>query len=79
MKSWVSFLLPNDEYKEKRMLYFFTEGAIILLLSLVVMGICHKLFIIDAGIAILIPIAIFLFYLTGRYIYYIRLEISCIL
>lgn len=31
MKSWLSIFLPNDEYKEKRVLYFLAESAIILL------------------------------------------------
>ncbi|WP_407271756.1 DUF3278 domain-containing protein [Radiobacillus sp. PE A8.2] len=68
MKSWISFLLPTDEYKERRMLYFFSEGAVILLLSLVIMLICTKFFIISGEIALLLSIAIFLFYVAGRYI-----------
>lgn len=68
MKSWISFLLPNDEYKEKKMLYFFSEGAVILFLSLIVMMICNKYFHLDVEIALLVAIAIFLFYVSGRYI-----------
>ncbi|GGN54317.1 MULTISPECIES: DUF3278 domain-containing protein [Oceanobacillus] len=68
MKSWISFLLPDDEYKEKKMLYFFTEGAIILFLSLIVMMICNKFFNLDTETVLLAAIAIFLFYVTGRYI-----------
>lgn len=68
MKSWISFLLPNDEYKEKKMLYFFSEGAVILFLSLIVMMICNKYFHLDVEIVLLVAIAIFLFYVSGRYI-----------
>ncbi|MEL4027147.1 hypothetical protein NST89_00615 [Caldifermentibacillus hisashii] len=68
MKSWISFLLPNDEYKEKKMLYFFSEGAIILFLSLIVMIICNKYFNLDVETVLLAAIAIFLFYVSGRYI-----------
>jgi hypothetical protein len=31
MKSWLSIFLPNDEYKEKRVLYFLAESAVVLL------------------------------------------------
>jgi hypothetical protein len=68
MKSWISFFLPNDEYKEKKMLYFFSEGAIILFLSLIVMIICNKYFNLDADTVLFLAIAIFLFYVAGRYI-----------
>ncbi|WP_041096494.1 hypothetical protein [Bacillus badius] len=68
MKSWISFLLPNDEYKEKKMLYFFSEGAITLFLSLIVMIICNKYFNLDVETVLLAALAIFLFYVSGRYI-----------
>lgn len=68
MKSWISFLLPNDEYKEKRILYFFSEGAIILLLILAGMLILHNYVNLDAKTSLLLPIAIFLLYVLGRYI-----------
>ncbi|MCR1832784.1 DUF3278 domain-containing protein [Oceanobacillus caeni] len=69
MKSWISFLLPDDEYKEKRMLYFFSEGAIILFLSVIIMIICNRIFTInDVEIVLLLFVAIFLLYVSGRYI-----------
>lgn len=68
MKSWISFLLPNDEYKKKKMLYFFSEGAIILFLSLIVMIICNKYFNLDVETVLLAALATFLFYVSGRYI-----------
>ncbi|MDQ0233097.1 DUF3278 domain-containing protein [Metabacillus malikii] len=67
MKSWISFLLPNDEYKEKRILYFYSEGAIILLLTLIGMIILNNYFNLDADTSLLLSIAIFLFYVSIRY------------
>lgn len=68
MKSWISFLLPDDEYKQKKMLYFYSEGAIILFLSLIVVFIGDYYFNMDIGISLLISIAIFPLYVTARYI-----------
>lgn len=67
MKSWMSFFLPDDEYREKMMLYFFSESAVILLLSLVGMIVYNHYFDISVVNASLISILIFLVYITGRY------------
>lgn len=68
MKSWITFLLPTDEYKEKRVLYFFSEGAIILVLSLILLVIGNRFLTIDVETALLVAIGFFLFYVLGRYI-----------
>ncbi|WP_416150137.1 DUF3278 domain-containing protein [Salipaludibacillus sp. HK11] len=68
MKSWITFLLPSDEYKEKKMLYFYSEAAILLFFSLIMMVIINEFFNIDVEIVLLVLIAIFLFYVTTRYI-----------
>ncbi|MEI3611082.1 hypothetical protein [Pseudogracilibacillus sp. SO30301A] len=68
MKSWMSFFLPDDEYREKMMLYFFSESAVILLLSLIGMIIYNHYFDISVVNALLISILIFLIYITGRYV-----------
>lgn len=68
MKSWISFLIPDDEYKEKRMLYFFAEGGIFLFLFLVLTMILNRYASIDLDIILLLAISIFLFYVFGRYI-----------
>lgn len=68
MKSWISFLLPDDEYKEKKMLQFFSEGAILLFLSLVITLICSRFMNIAIDTALLLHIGLFLFYVYGRYI-----------
>ncbi|GGP13248.1 hypothetical protein [Oceanobacillus neutriphilus] len=67
MKSWISFLMPDDEYKEKKMLYFLAEGAVLLFLFLVIMIICSNFISLDTGVILLAGIAIFLFYILGRY------------
>ena len=36
VKSWVSILLPDDEYKEKKILYFLAEASIVLLVFLLI-------------------------------------------
>jgi hypothetical protein len=68
MKSWISFLIPEDEYKEKRMLYFFAEGGILLFLFLVVMIICNQYVSIDLDIILLLAVTLFTIYVFGRYI-----------
>jgi hypothetical protein len=68
MKSWISIFLPNDEYKEKKLLYFLTEGSVILFLSLIIMIICNRFMNLDVNFVLLLSIAIFLFYVLGRYI-----------
>jgi uncharacterized membrane-anchored protein len=68
MKSWISFFLPNDEYKEKKILYFLSEGAIILFFLLLVMIVCNKYFNLNVETVLLLASVIFLFYVSGRYI-----------
>src|SRR5699024_99991 len=67
MKSWLTILLPKDEYKEKVMLYFLAEGTVILLLALVGMLVYSNYFNITITNALLISILIFIMYVTGRY------------
>lgn len=68
MKSWISFLIPEDEYKEKKMLYFLSEGAILLVLYMVIMLIINKFADLNIGVILLAGIAVFLLYIWGRYI-----------
>ncbi|RPF56537.1 hypothetical protein [Abyssicoccus albus] len=69
MKSWISLFLPRDEYKEKKILYFFGEGSVLLMLYLVFMLLGLFWFQIDGQTIVLIGIMIFLFYVTLRYIF----------
>lgn len=68
MKTWISFLLPADEYKEKRFLYFISEGAIIQILSLITMLVFNEYLNLSVNIVLLLSIAIFLFYVSLRYV-----------
>ncbi len=71
MKSWISFLLPDDEYKEKKMLYFLAEGAVILVLAFMLMLMSSRyisLFSIDVEFALFLSIILFFGYVLIRYI-----------
>lgn len=37
MKSWITYFLPDDEYKEKQILFFITEAAILQIISIILM------------------------------------------
>lgn len=71
MKSWISFLLPKDEYREKKTLYFLSEGSIILLIYLIALFIINKYisyFHIDLEFSLFSGIWVFLGYVFIRYI-----------
>lgn len=68
MKSWISILLPEDEYKERKMLQFLSEGGVILFLSLIAALVFGRFYALDAELVLLLQVAIFLFYVLGRYI-----------
>ncbi|MEJ8777185.1 DUF3278 domain-containing protein [Pseudogracilibacillus sp. ICA-222130] len=70
MKSWLSFLLPDDEYREKKTLYIFSEGSVILLLFLIGVFIINKFpsLQIDLEFSLFIAIWIFIGYVFLRYI-----------
>lgn len=68
MKSWISFFLPQDEYKEKKMLYILSEGAVILFLAVLAVIIGSTYFNLDGGIMLLLAFAVSIFYVLGRYI-----------
>lgn len=69
IKSWVSFLLPDDEYKKQRMLYFIAEGAILLLIFLgITFGVKqYSSWKPDIEIVLGIAIVLFVFYVFLRY------------
>ena len=68
MKSWISFLLPDDEYKEKKLLHFLSEGAIILFLSLLVTLINSRFINFDTETVLFLHVVLFVIYVLGRYI-----------
>ena len=69
IKSWLSILLPDDEYKKQRMLYFIAEGAVILLIFLgITFGLNHfSSWRPDMGIILGVAIVIFVLYVFFRY------------
>lgn len=68
MKSWISFLLPEDEYKEKKILHFFSEGSILLFLALIVSLICSRFINIDTETILFLHVVLFAVYVLGRYV-----------
>ncbi|TRZ38013.1 hypothetical protein CEQ21_21615 [Niallia circulans] len=69
MKSWLTYFLPNDEYKEKQMLVFIAEGAILQIFIVILMLIASNfLTFIQADTILLVSSMIFLLYVTARFI-----------
>ncbi|SFL54871.1 hypothetical protein SAMN04487943_102165 [Gracilibacillus orientalis] len=67
MKTWISFLLPDDEYKERSILYFYAEGAILLVIFLLLTIIFSNFIAVDYQLIILIALGIFGLYVVIRY------------
>lgn len=70
IKSWVSFLLPDDEYKRQRILHFFAEGSILLLMYIGMFFIIEKLTNWDLNLEVILGLSIVVFvsYVFARYI-----------
>ena len=68
MKTWISFLLPDDEYKEKKMLHFLAEGGFLLFLFLIGMTILNQFYNIGSTTTLLLSILFFIVYVGARYI-----------
>ncbi|MGM7636952.1 DUF3278 domain-containing protein [Bacillus sp. Hm123] len=69
-KSWISIFLPDDEYKERKVLFFLAESAVIMFLLLFGLLISQSVmsnFELDPFIALLIPFAVSLYYMLIRY------------
>lgn len=71
MKSWLSFFLHTDEYKENKIMQFLAEGSIILMMSLVILFIVNSYsqYHIDTKVALAIPLIIYFIYVLTRYIF----------
>ncbi|WP_100330009.1 hypothetical protein [Bacillus xiapuensis] len=70
-KTWLSVLLPDDEYKERKLLFFLAESAVImfaLLFGLLCLQAGVSDWKIDSFVVLLIPFAAGLLYPTVRYI-----------
>lgn len=71
-KSWLSFLLPDDEYKERTVVYFLAEASIILLAALVILFGINRTFPqwgLGVEFVLGISIVVFLFYVFIRYLF----------
>lgn len=71
-KSWLSFLLPDDEYKERKVVYFLAEGSVILLTALIILFSINRLFPqwgLGVEFVLGISIVVFLFYVFIRYLF----------
>ncbi|MCY8235539.1 DUF3278 domain-containing protein [Priestia endophytica] len=69
--SWISFLLPNDEYKRNRLVYFLAESSVVLAICLILSFCVNNLFPklnFDTDFILIINIGIFIIYLLLRYI-----------
>ncbi|GGE71867.1 hypothetical protein [Priestia taiwanensis] len=67
MNSWITKFLSNDEYKQKQLLAFIAEGAIIQLVGSFLIFALHLYYGIDILFMFAMPV-IFLFYVFGRYL-----------
>lgn len=68
MKTWLSFLLPDDEYKEQRILQFLGEAAVIQCVYTFLMIFITVYAALPADLVLLGGIALFILYVYGRYI-----------
>ncbi|GAA5417389.1 hypothetical protein Pryu01_02452 [Paraliobacillus ryukyuensis] len=69
-KSWLSKFLPNDEYKERKMVYFIAESAVILALLLVVFALINNYSLYGnstTGTITLLALFFFIAYILVRY------------
>ena len=70
MKSWLKIFLPQDEYKERQMLNFLAEAAVLQVILIVVLMIINQLFV-PMSSKFLLTICVFsmILYVGVRYIF----------
>jgi hypothetical protein len=73
IKTWLSKLLPKDEYKEKQILYFIAESAVIFIFILILISILSINEIFNrsypVGLTSLYSLGFFFAYILLRYIF----------
>lgn len=70
MKTWLSIFLPNDEYKERQMLIFMAEAAVIQVVIALVLLIITQLFLpLPSKFILVICIFSIILYAGIRYIF----------
>lgn len=69
-KTWIRFLLPDDEYKRRNMLVYFAEAAILQLIAIIVLLVTSRFkpSLIDSEIALLCLLFGTIAYIWIRYI-----------
>lgn len=71
IRTWLSVILPNDEYRRQKMVYFFAEGSILLVIYLSLLFGIHRFslwnFDLEAGLGL--SIIVFVAYVFMRYIF----------
>ncbi|MFP7334988.1 hypothetical protein SFC23_16675 [Shouchella clausii] len=70
MRSWIKDLLPNDEYKQRKLLNFLAEGFVISIFISVVFILAETIFSLnmDASIALFIPVVVSITYVLIGYV-----------
>ena len=69
MKSWLKIFLPDDEYKERQMLFFLAEAAVLQVILIIVLMAVDQLFIpLTSKFMLICCLAGILFYVGLRYI-----------
>lgn len=68
MNSWLTIFLPNDEYKQQRLLQFFAEATVLSIVYSIVMIVVAQMVSLDTSFTLLIGLGIVLLYLMGRYV-----------
>lgn len=70
MNSWLKIFLPSDEYKERQMLYFLAEAAVLqVLLILALVAVDSFMTPIRGTVVLIVCLATVIFYVGGRYIF----------
>ncbi|SDJ15076.1 hypothetical protein [Salimicrobium halophilum] len=69
MKSWMSFLLSNDEYKRLKMLHFYAEGGVLLFIAMLVLFLTNDYFGLGPDVIVLLGMMVFIFYVSTRYMF----------
>ena len=69
-KSWLKVFLPTDEYKERQMLYFLAEAAVLAIVIMIGMIAIDALVTpITGKVVLLVMIAFIILYTGARYIF----------
>jgi len=68
MNSWLTVLLPKDEYKQQRLYQFLAESAVLAVFYFAVMIAASLIWTLDTSLTLLGGLGIVLFYALARYV-----------